>query len=82
MDITKLLEDSVPLVAAAELDEKFPRKVQNVLNMAALSLDQKKTAGKTESSKMSSNVLSSFTLKFYCKTYILHIQINYPFLLI
>ena len=39
VDITKLLEDSDPLIAATELNEKLPEKVQNVFIMAAQSLD-------------------------------------------
>ena len=58
MDIKKLLEDSDPLIAAAELNEKLPKKVQNVFIMAAQSLDQRKNAGNIESSEMSSYVLS------------------------
>ena len=54
MDITKLLEDSDPLIAASELNERLSKKVQNVFIMATLSLDQGKNAGNTESSKMSS----------------------------
>ena len=67
MDIKKLLEDSDPLIAAAELNEKLPKKVQNVFIIAAQSLDRRKNAGSIESSKMSSYILSSFTLKFYCQ---------------
>ena len=58
MDITKLLEDSDPLIAATELNEKLPEKVQNVFIMAAQSLDQRKNAGNIESGEMSSYVLS------------------------
>ena len=53
MDITKLLEDSDPLIAASELNERLSKKVQNVFIMATLSLDLGKNAGNTESSKMS-----------------------------
>ena len=81
MDITKLLEDSDPLMAAAELNESLPKKVQNVFIMAALSLDQRKNVWNTGSSEISSFVLRSFALKFYCQTCILHIQINNPSLL-
>ena len=35
MDTIKLLEDSDPLIAAAELNERFPVKVQNISIMAA-----------------------------------------------
>ena len=58
VDITKLLEDSDPLIAATELNEKLPEKVQNVFIMAAQSLDQRKNAGNIESGEMSSYVLS------------------------
>ena len=58
VDITKLLEDSDPLIAATELNEKLPEKVQNVFIMATQSLDQRKNAGNIESSEMSSYVLS------------------------
>ena len=61
------MEDSDPLIAAAELNEKLPKKVQNVFIVTAQSLDQRKNAGSIESSKMSSYILSSFTLKFYCQ---------------
>ena len=47
MDIIKLLEDSDPLIAAAELDERLPGQVQNIFIMVAQSLDQRKTAGNT-----------------------------------
>ena len=65
MDKAKLLEDSDPLITAAELKKRLPKKVQNVFIMATVSPDQRKNAGKTESSKMSSYVLRSFTLRFY-----------------
>ena len=35
MDTIKLLEDSDPLIAAAELNESFPVKVQNIFIMVA-----------------------------------------------
>ena len=53
MDITKLLEDSDPLIAASELNERLSKQVQNVFIMATLSLGLGKNAGNTESSKMS-----------------------------
>ena len=81
MNIRKLLEDSDPLIAAAELHERLPKKVQNAFIIAVPSLDRRKNAGNTESSKKSSYVLSSFTLKFCCKTYTLNIQMNNPFVL-
>ena len=65
VDKAKLLEDSDPLITAAELKKRLPKKVQNVFIMATVSPDQRKNAGKTESSKMSSYVLRSFTLRFY-----------------
>ena len=64
MDTTKLLEDSGPLIVATELNEMFPKKLQNVFIVVAQNLDQRKNAGNTESYKMSSYVLSSFTFKF------------------
>ena len=72
MDITKLLEDSDPLIAAAELHERFPRKVQNVLNMAALSLDQKKRMQgrqnpvKCQAMSLAHLLWSSIVKRIYC----------------
>ena len=48
MDTTKLLEDSGPLIVATELNEIFPKKLQNVFIMVAQSLDQRKNAGNTK----------------------------------
>ena len=48
MDTTKLLEDSDPLIVATELNEMFPKKLQNVFIMVAQNLDQRKNAGNTE----------------------------------
>ena len=39
MDTTKLLEDSGPLIVATELNEMFPKKLQNVFIMVAQNLD-------------------------------------------
>ena len=35
IDTIKLLEDSDPLIGAAELNERLPRKVQNIFIMVA-----------------------------------------------
>ena len=47
METIKLLEDSDPLIVAAELNEKLLGKVQYILIMVGQSLDQRKTAGNT-----------------------------------
>ena len=62
MDVIKLLEDSGLLIAAAELNKILPGKVQIIFIMVAQSPDQRKNW--KEHSKMSTYVLSSFTLKF------------------
>ena len=80
MDVAKLLEDSDPLIGAPELNERLPEKIQNVFIISSQSLDQRKNARNTESSILSSYVLSSFALKFYCQTCILHVQINNSFM--
>ena len=47
MNIIKLLEGSDPLIAAAELNERIPGKVQNIHIIATQSLDQRRNAGDT-----------------------------------
>ena len=47
MNVIKLLEGSDPLIAAAELNERFPGKVQNIHIIATQSLDQRRNAGDT-----------------------------------
>ena len=57
MDITKLLKDSDPLIVAALLNERPPKRYRMLL-LWLLSLDQRNYAGNTESSKISSYVLT------------------------
>ena len=47
MDIIKLFEDSNQSIAAAELNERLPGKVQNIFIKVAQNIGQRKTAGNT-----------------------------------
>ena len=51
MDITKLLKDSDPLIVAALLNERPPKRYRMLL-LWLLSLDQRNYAGNTESRKI------------------------------
>ena len=81
MDMIKLLEDSDPLIAAPELNERLQGKVQNIF-MLAQSLDQRKTKANTVKCQANflAHLLSSCLIAHSIgKTYILHIHINNAF---